>query len=75
MGFMPDHSNKVNRATKQVIQNFWFLMHVKTLFRGWARGGVVKSMHSAVAAQGFMGSDPGCRHGIARQIMFRQRPT
>ena len=39
---------------------------------GWLHGRVIKFTRSAAAAQG---SDPGCRHGTARQAMLRQRST
>ena len=43
--------------------------HQETAFetgqkRGRARGRVVKFVHSTLAAQGFTGSDPGCKHGM-----------
>ena len=38
-------------------------------------GRVVKFANSTAAAQGFTGSDPGRRHGTARQATLRQRPT
>ena len=41
---------------------------------GQSHGQVVKFVHSALAAQGFGDSDPGCGHGIARQVMLRQGP-
>ena len=47
-------------------------MQIKTTMRGWLCGGVVKFARSAAAAQG---SDPGCRHGTALQVMLRQCPT
>ena len=31
-------------------------------------------MHSASAARGFTGLDPGCRRGTAHQAILRQRP-
>ena len=43
--------------------------------RGRPHGQVVKFAGSALAAQDFTGSDPGCRHGTAHQAMLRQRPT
>ena len=42
---------------------------------GWPRGRVVKFMHSALAAQGFTGSNPGRGHGTAHQATLRRRPT
>ena len=36
---------------------------------------MVKFAHFALAAQGFMGSDPGHGHGTAHQAMLRWRPT
>ena len=43
----------------------------------WGRphGRVVKIAHSALAARGFAGSDPGYGHGTTRQAMLRRRPT
>ena len=38
----------------------------------WPCGRVVKFAHSALAAQGFTGSDPGCGHGTAHQAMLWQ---
>ena len=38
-------------------------------------GRVVKFARSALAAQGFTGSNPGCGHGTAYQAMLRRRPT
>ena len=40
--------------------------------RGWLHGRAVGFAHSAVAAQG---SDPGRRHGTARQATLRRCPT
>ena len=40
--------------------------------RGQHRGRVVKFAHSTAAAQG---SDPGRRHGTARQAALRRCPT
>ena len=40
--------------------------------RGRLRGQVVKFSHSTAAAQG---SDPGRRHGTAREATLRRRPT
>ena len=42
---------------------------------GRPRGRAVQFTHSAAAAQGFAGSNPGCGHGIARQAMLGRRPT
>ena len=42
---------------------------------GQPRGQVVKFVCSAAAAQGFAGSDPGHKHGTARQATLRQHPT
>ena len=42
---------------------------------GQPHGRVVKFGHSASAAQGFAGLDPGCRHGTAHQAMLRQHPA
>ena len=42
---------------------------------GLAHGQVAKFAHSASAAQGFEGSDPGCGHGTAHQAMLRWHPT
>ena len=36
---------------------------------------MVKFVHSTLAAQGFAGSDPGCRHGTAHKDMLRQHAT
>ena len=43
--------------------------------RGQPCGPVVKLTRSALVAQSFTGSDPGCGHGPAHQAMLRQRPT
>ena len=50
-------------------------LRLRRVFRGWPHGRVVKFMHSASAAQGFSGSDPGLEHGTARQATLRQCPT
>ena len=42
---------------------------------GRPRGRVVKFAHSASAAQGFAGSDPGRRHDTAHQTVLRWHPT
>ena len=47
----------------------------KLVVGGWPRGRVVKFMCSTLVAQGFTGSDPGCRHSTAHQAMLRQHPT
>ena len=43
--------------------------------RGQPRGRVVKFVHSALAAQGFAGSDPGRGPVTAHQATVRLRPT
>ena len=43
--------------------------------QGRPHGQVVEFMHSASAAQGFTGSDPGRGHGAAHQTMLRWHPT
>ena len=48
-----------------------YFFEIKTS-RGWLHGRVVKFARSAAAAQG---SDPGRRHGTARQATLRRRPT
>ena len=48
---------------------------LKTRLEGLACGPVVKFVHSASAARGFAGSDPGHGHGTAHQAMLRQHPT
>ena len=42
---------------------------------GQPRGRVVKFARSALAAQGFAGSDPGHGPSTAHQAMFRRHPT
>ena len=42
----------------------------KDTHRGWPRGWVVKFAHSASAAWGFAGSDPGHGHGTAHQAVL-----
>ena len=42
---------------------------------GWPRGQVVTFAHSASAAQGFAGSDPGHGYRTAHQATVRWRPT
>ena len=49
--------------------------HLLKQARGWPRGRGVKFMHSALAAQGFAGLDPGHGHGAAHQAMLRRCPT
>ena len=56
----------------------WFSstsLELKTLIGGRPRGQVVEFTCSASAAQGFAGSDPGCRHGTTHQAMLRQHPA
>ena len=48
---------------------------LKITLGGQPHGPVVKFMSSAVVAQGFTGSNPGCGHGTARQAALRRRPT
>ena len=51
------------------------LMTLSKILEGlalWLNGQFTRS---ASAAQGFTGSDPGCRHGIAHQAMLRWHPT
>ena len=43
--------------------------------RGPAHGRLVKFVLSALATQGFSGSDPGHGHGTAHQVMLRHHPT
>ena len=49
--------------------------HKEGLLRGQPCGWVVKFASSALAAQGFTGSDPGRRHGTTYQAMLRRCPT
>ena len=44
-------------------------------YGGQPHGPVVKCVHSAWAAQGVAGSDPGRGHGPTHQAMLRWRPT
>ena len=46
-----------------------------TYSRGRPHGRVVGFSRSALAAQGFASSNPGCGHGITRQAMLRRHPT
>ena len=48
--------------------------HAKSAGGGQPCGRAVKFTHSALVAQGFDGSDPGCRHGTAYQATLRQHP-
>ena len=48
---------------------------IKSHLRGKHHGRVVKFAHSAWAAQGFTGSNPGHGCGTAHQAMLKQRPT
>ena len=59
------------------LQNQLLKFHDKIvdIIKGLARGWVVEFAHSASAAQGFTGSDPGDGHGIAHQAVLRQYPT
>ena len=43
--------------------------------RDWSRARVVKFVHSALAAHGFAGSDPGHGYGPTHQVMLRRHPT
>ena len=52
-----------------------FYLFLKKWLVGPTHGQVVQLVHSALAAQGFAGSDPGRGHGTARQAMLRRRPT
>ena len=47
---------------------------IKVKDRGRPNGQVVKFACTALVAQGFAGSDPGCGHGAAHQTMLRRRP-
>ena len=47
----------------------------KSRLRGWPCGQVVKFACPTLAAQGFAGSDLGCRPSTTHQAMLRQRPT
>ena len=47
---------------------------VKKAAKGLACGQVVKFERSALAAQGFAGSNPGHGHGTTHQTMLRRRP-
>ena len=47
----------------------------KIIGRGQHSGRVVKFAHSALAAQGFAGSDPGRGRSTTHQAMLGQRPT
>ena len=38
---------------------------------GWPGGQGVKFTSSALSAQNFTSSDPGCRHGTAHQAVLR----
>ena len=51
------------------------LIDSKVLDRGWPPGQVVKFAHSASAAWGFTGSDPGHGRGTAYQVMLRWHAT
>ena len=55
--------------------SFGYLRGKSKTSRGWPHGQVVKFAHSASAAQGFTGSNPGHRHGTAHQAMLRRHPT
>ena len=44
-------------------------------FGGRPHGRVVKFVHSALVAQGFIHLDPGHGHGTTHQAMLRQHPT
>ena len=42
---------------------------------GWSHYQVVNLAHSALVAQGFTSSNPGCGPSTAHQAMLRQHPT
>ena len=52
-----------------------FLLLIKGKCWGWPCGQVVECVHSATAAPGFAGSDPGRGSSTAHQAMLRQCPT
>ena len=57
-------------------EQHWRFIHEQNKFLGARpRGRVVKLAHSAAAAQGFSGSDPGGGHGTAHQATLRWCPT
>ena len=63
-------------TNKKILLSIHFSRVLKTcMSRGQPHGLVVKFACLALVAQGFAGSDPGCRHGTAHQAMLRQRPT
>ena len=47
----------------------------KTALLGRPRGWVAKFARSALVAQGFAGSNPGCRRGTTHQATLRWHPT
>ena len=51
------------------------LMVLSSVKNSVVGGSVVKFTWLALAAQGFAGSDPGCRHGTTGQAMLRWHPT
>ena len=48
---------------------------MKLQAEGWPCGPVVKFTYSALVAQGFPSSDPGCGPSTAHQSMLRGRPS
>ena len=64
-----------DEKTEPIITEVSFKGSQKWNQRGWPWGQVVKLAHSASAAQGFDGLDPGHRHGTAHQAVLRRCPT
>ena len=61
--------------TKTWIQEVYLEVIQESRNGGWPHGRVVKFVHSALVAQGFANSDPGCGPSTAQQAMLRQCPT
>ncbi|PPV18068.1 hypothetical protein AWN78_19575 [Clostridioides difficile] len=62
------------RAWKDPFKSVGFACMLKPL-GGWPRGRVVEFACSALAALGFAGLDPECRHGTVHQAMLKWHPT
>ena len=71
----PDPFNSRARTQASPLRAVRFGNSKNTNGRGWPCGQVVKFARSALAAQGFVGSDPGCGPSTAHEAMLRQHPT
>ena len=64
-------TSRVNRKNRRLTD----LIEKYSKLGGWPPDRVVKFVCSAMAGQGFAGSDPGPRQGTTHQAMLRWHPT